>query len=370
VRQPPSLSQLPRYPVSGGVCVLAIAVVIADTLKVDVSPLYMSYLAFWREPWRLISCVLPHANPIHLAGNLYWIWVLGTYIEDEFGSLRAATLMLVVGVGSSAAEYAFDVGGIGLSGVAYGLFGFLWVASRLAPRLRDAMDLRTVQLFIVWFFFCIFLTRTHVLLIGNVAHGVGLLFGAIAACVVAPKRAIRAAGCAALAIGLITTCCAASVWRPLVNSNPEAHIELEQAGIDALDKGDNQRAVALLQVATRYRGAEGRTWYNLAVAFEGLQRQAQAEKAFATSVRLDPSGTSDRGGSLNALANYASRRGKHERAIELYQRAIHAGNDDAAAWLSLGSELESVGRSQEAADQSKAPTTAPGDTQNTGPQDQ
>jgi len=43
-------------------------------------------------------------------------------------------------VGSSAAEFALFQGGIGLSGVGYGLFGLLWVLSWHASDFAGGVD--------------------------------------------------------------------------------------------------------------------------------------------------------------------------------------------------------------------------------------
>ena len=71
------------------------------------------------------------------------------------------------------AEQALFYGGVGLSGVVYGLFGLLWVLSRRDSRFRDAMDRQTVQLMVAWFFLCIVLTITGAWKVANVAHGAG-----------------------------------------------------------------------------------------------------------------------------------------------------------------------------------------------------
>jgi hypothetical protein len=68
---------------------------------------------------------------------------------DIFGLRRIALFAL----GSSSFEFAFSLGGVGLSGVGCGLFGLLWVLSRYHDRFRNGVHRKTVQLFVVWFFF-------------------------------------------------------------------------------------------------------------------------------------------------------------------------------------------------------------------------
>jgi len=53
-------------------------------------------------------------------------------------------------------------------------------------RFRGWCGFSTINLFVVWFFLCIFLTYTGVWRVGNVAHGMGALLGALLGfCIVA-----------------------------------------------------------------------------------------------------------------------------------------------------------------------------------------
>lgn len=132
MRSPPPLSRLPAYPVTGGVGLLATAVTLLvaagrwDLARFEVNP-----LAVTREPWRLVISALPHmldlgrGDVFHLPFNLYWLWLFGTVIEDVYGHVKTFALFLLLAAGSQLAEYALFRGGIGLSGVTYGLFGLL-----------------------------------------------------------------------------------------------------------------------------------------------------------------------------------------------------------------------------------------------------
>src|SRR5436309_2497422 len=78
---------------------------------------------------------------------------------------------------SGALEFGFSDGGVGLSGVGYGLFGLLWILSKRDHRFADAVDARTIQTFIIWFFVCIATTIMHVMQVANIAHGGGAALG-------------------------------------------------------------------------------------------------------------------------------------------------------------------------------------------------
>ncbi len=173
MRRPPPLSELIHYPVTGGVCLLAVVASLCNFAGYNIEPLVVNYQALHTQPWRLITTTFPHVNILHLAFNLSWVWVFGSIIEAEFGWLWTGILILGLAAGSSAAEYAFAGSGIGLSGVGYGMFGFLWVLSRFHKSLRNVIDSKTVWMFVAWFFFCIALTASNYMPVANVAHGAG-----------------------------------------------------------------------------------------------------------------------------------------------------------------------------------------------------
>ena len=129
------------------------------------------------ELWRLVTCMFPHGGVLHLLFNVYWLWVFGTLIEEVYGHAKTLALIILFAFGSGPLEFAFTVGGIGLSGVVYGLFGLLWVVSRHDDRFHEAVDERTIQLFIIWFFVCIATTWFGIFPVANVAHGAGLVLG-------------------------------------------------------------------------------------------------------------------------------------------------------------------------------------------------
>jgi membrane associated rhomboid family serine protease len=89
---------------------------------------------------RLLTTVLPHGSPMHLVFNVYWLWVFGTLVEEEFGHARTLGIVLLFAAGSSAAEYAFSYGGIGLSAWATDCSGCSGSCRVTTPRFRGAVD--------------------------------------------------------------------------------------------------------------------------------------------------------------------------------------------------------------------------------------
>lgn len=144
------------------------------------------------EVWRLVTPILLHLNIMHLLFNMMWLYHLGIAIESIEGSWRFALLVLATAVASNVSQFYYpnledflttrpDLVKIdprpwfgGMSGVVYGLFGYVWIRSRRDPLSRYFIDDQTVVLMIVWFFVCLFGLIGPV---ANTAHGVGLLVG-------------------------------------------------------------------------------------------------------------------------------------------------------------------------------------------------
>jgi membrane associated rhomboid family serine protease len=175
--RPPKWTEFPKYPVIAAVAISAIAVTIAWWAKADISALFENAEIRRGQLWRLITSIFSHLDVLHLAFNIYWFWAFGTIVEKVYGHIRTVLLLVLFAVGPNSLDFAFAQGGVGLSGVGYGLFGLLWVLSRRDDHFRDAVDQRTVVLFIGWFVFCVATTLTHTWVVANVAHGVGALLG-------------------------------------------------------------------------------------------------------------------------------------------------------------------------------------------------
>ena len=84
--------------------------------------------------WGLVTSVFVHLAIWHLAFNLYWLWILGRILETTIGSTRWLAFFVASAIVSSAAQLAVSgATGIGLSGVIYAVFGFMWVGQRAYP---------------------------------------------------------------------------------------------------------------------------------------------------------------------------------------------------------------------------------------------
>lgn len=283
----PNWKEIPKYPVITGIAILAVGVTTAWWTGTNISILFENAEIRRGQVWRFVTSVLPHLDILHLAFNLYWLWVLGTTIERVYGHLRTFLLILLFAVGSSSFDFAFAQGGVGLSGVGYGLFGLLYVLSKRDERFKESLDKRTVNLFVGWFFICIFTTVTHVFNVANVAHASGALLGLLLgyAIVLPARRTLIAGGITALVLfGL----CGATLARPLINLSSQGGYEEGKWGYDALIANRNQEAVRWYRDAIRYQPKVPSFWFNLGIAYQRLNAQQAASSAYQRAYELEP----------------------------------------------------------------------------------
>jgi membrane associated rhomboid family serine protease len=283
----PTWKEIPKYPVICGIALLAIAVTIAWWAGANISPLFGNAEIRRGQLWRLVADIFPHLDIFHLAFNLYWLWVLGTTIERVYGHLKTTLLILLVAVGSSSFEFAFAQGGVGLSGVGYGMFGLLYVLSRHDERFKESLDKNTVSLFVGWFLFCVVATVTHIWSVANVAHAAGALVGLLLgyAMVLPDRRALIASSIAALTLSGVL---GATLARPYINFSSQGGYEEGKWGYDALMANRNQDAVRWLRDAARYQPRISAYWFDLGIAYERLNNRSAALAAYQRAYELEP----------------------------------------------------------------------------------
>jgi membrane associated rhomboid family serine protease len=85
------------------------------------------------EYWRLWTVTLLHGDIIHLAFNMYALWLAGPIVERWYGRARFLAFYLACAAGGSVASFVFggDVPAVGASGAIFGFFGTLLAAGRL-----------------------------------------------------------------------------------------------------------------------------------------------------------------------------------------------------------------------------------------------
>src|SRR5690606_20479927 len=107
------------------------------------------------ELWRLVTPVLLHGSLLHLGFNMLWLYGLGSQIEAGRGTWPFLGLMLVFAVASNLTQYLWaGPHFLGMSGVVYGLFSYVWMQSRYMPKPDLWIDKGNAVILIVWLFLC------------------------------------------------------------------------------------------------------------------------------------------------------------------------------------------------------------------------
>ncbi|MHA7270975.1 rhomboid family intramembrane serine protease [Arthrobacter sp. HLT1-20] len=86
------------------------------------------------EPWRMVTSAFLHSsNIMHIAFNMYALWILGNALEPAFGRARYVALYLVSAFAGSVGVLLLsplDTVVVGASGAVFGLFGALFVVQK------------------------------------------------------------------------------------------------------------------------------------------------------------------------------------------------------------------------------------------------
>jgi len=127
--RPASIRQLPLFPITGGVCVLALAVTLMWHLGGrDIGALVMTERAFVDQPWRLLTSVFPHGGMLHLIGNVYFLLILGDNCEDLLGPWKYLQLLVAATIVGGLAHIAVNLDSpipcIGASGGISGVIAY------------------------------------------------------------------------------------------------------------------------------------------------------------------------------------------------------------------------------------------------------
>ncbi|MDQ1600277.1 MAG: hypothetical protein QOD68_1751 [Actinomycetota bacterium] len=160
------------------------------------------------EYYRLLTAAFLHENVVHIALNMYALYLFGPPVEAAIGRVRFAALYLVSAVGGSALSYAFAnpiTPSLGASGAVFGLLGAYLVLNRKLGRDTSGV----MALLVINFVFGLIVPR-----IDWRAHLGGLIAGILCAIAIAyapaPRRtAIQIGGIAAVAVAAV----AVIVWR-------------------------------------------------------------------------------------------------------------------------------------------------------------
>ncbi|NCD33344.1 MAG: rhomboid family intramembrane serine protease [Spartobacteria bacterium] len=132
------------------------------------------------QVWRLVTPIFLHFGMIHILFNMLWMYDLGRMLESRMGSGWFLLLVLVIAVPSNCCQYVISGPMFGgMSGVVYGLLGYIWMRARMQPSSGYFLYSSTVTMMLIWlgigFLSTIGLTPFGSM--ANIVHTVGLLVG-------------------------------------------------------------------------------------------------------------------------------------------------------------------------------------------------
>lgn len=147
------------------------------------------------EYWRLVTVALVHDDRLflHLAFNMYALWIVGPIVEGLYGAPRFLGAYVLTAAAGSAASYVFTSApvAVGASGAIFGLFGMLLVSDRVhRPALTRSVRNLTAQItMLIAINLVLGFTIPNV---DNAAHIGGLLGGAWLGLLLVPRGATLA----------------------------------------------------------------------------------------------------------------------------------------------------------------------------------
>ena len=161
----------------------------------------------YHQWWRFVTPMFVHVNGIHIAVNMYSLWILGPYVEKIYGSAKFVVFWVLTGIAGVVASYltvrpalagsglgrfvfkSADSASAGASGALFGLVGVLFVFGikfrhELPEGFKRAFGTGLIPVIMINLFIG-FLGRSF---IDNAAHLGGMLSGAALALVVDYRR--------------------------------------------------------------------------------------------------------------------------------------------------------------------------------------
>lgn len=136
--------------------------------------------------WRLITPIFLHGDVLHLLFNMIMFHIFARTIEARKGSAALGAMILVIALVSNAAQglapatWGTLAGGpffLGMSGVVYGLMGYLWLKTVYDPGSGLYVNLGTVFFLLGWMTLGLTGVFRDAMPMANLAHVCGLLAG-------------------------------------------------------------------------------------------------------------------------------------------------------------------------------------------------
>jgi len=177
------------------IALLAISIIVAllSGLGDRIESVYGLFYSVYTQPqfleikqgqlWRLVTPIFLHFGILHLLMNGVMMWYFGRILEPLHGAVVYLSIIIVMAIISNTAQYLVT-GPLfgGLSGVIYGLLGFVWSLGKFSSYYPIRLDPRFTWFVVGWFILCWSgLLEKIGIHIANTAHTAGLISGIILA---------------------------------------------------------------------------------------------------------------------------------------------------------------------------------------------
>lgn len=131
------------------------------------------------QVWRLVTPIFIHFGILHILFDMWWLYDLGSAVETQKGRWKLIGIVLLTGIVGNLAQFFWSGPNFGgMSGVVYGLLGYMWIKGILQPGEGLAIQSGIVWFMLGWLVLCM----TGVMgPVGNGAHLFGLLSGVLLA---------------------------------------------------------------------------------------------------------------------------------------------------------------------------------------------
>jgi GlpG protein len=129
------------------------------------------------QVWRLFTPIFIHFDILHILFNMLWLRDLGSMIEARQRSWFFILLVLTLAAVSNLAQY-FVSGPVfgGMSGVVYGLLGYVWMRAKFDPSSGFFVHPTTITIMLIWLVVCY---TGWLGPVANTAHTAGLIAGGL-----------------------------------------------------------------------------------------------------------------------------------------------------------------------------------------------
>ncbi|HLW52239.1 MAG TPA: rhomboid family intramembrane serine protease [Candidatus Angelobacter sp.] len=239
------------------------------------------------EYWRLVTAGFVHANPLHIAFNMWCLRSLGMLAEKLFGRWQTLCIYLLTGVGGAMLSTGYNPGRleVGASGAVFGIAGALLAGIKFGNLSISAGEKKSIVSSMLFFIILNF-TLGMGGNVDNMCHlggfVTGLLIGLPLGAFAQHHKVFQ------LATLLITAGLLSFAGQELVQKNADSTESIRTRVNAALDRRDYSAAIPLLQKYTVVNPEDEAGFIMLGRMYEMTQQSEKAVAAYQQALKVNP----------------------------------------------------------------------------------